>query len=37
VPIDVARQVLHFGMSAGVVEAGPIAERLTTWWQADER
>ena len=27
----------HFGMSAGVVETGPMAERLTTWWQADQR
>jgi hypothetical protein len=27
----------HFGMSAGVVETGPIADRLTTWWKAEQR
>lgn len=27
----------HFGMSTGLVETGSMAERLTRWWQADER
>lgn len=27
----------HFGMAAGVVETGLMAERLTAWWLADQR
>jgi hypothetical protein len=27
----------HFGMSAGLVETAPIAERLTAWWHSDRR
>jgi hypothetical protein len=27
----------HFGMSTGLVETAPMAERLTTWWYSDRR
>ena len=27
----------HFGMSPGLVETAPMAQRLTEWWQSDRR
>jgi hypothetical protein len=27
----------HFGLSPGMVDTAPMAERLTTWWQSGQR